>query len=79
MISECSGCCLFADAASCLEERLAELHLSTTAQRDFEMENEDETGQSDSQSSETEGISMSAFESYIRGMVGNVWRCSVTD
>ncbi|XP_041820405.1 hydrolethalus syndrome protein 1 [Chelmon rostratus] len=56
------------DAASCLEERLAELHLSTTAQRDFEMENEDETGQSDSQSSETEGISMSAFESYIRGM-----------
>ncbi|KAM9362941.1 centriolar and ciliogenesis-associated protein HYLS1 [Symphorus nematophorus] len=56
------------DAASCLEERLAELHLSTAAQHDFETENEDITSQSDTQSSETEGISMSAFESYLRGM-----------
>ncbi|XP_038568342.1 hydrolethalus syndrome protein 1 isoform X1 [Micropterus salmoides] len=56
------------DAASCLDERLAELHLSSTAQRDFEAENEDVTSQSDAQSSESEGISLSAFESYIRGM-----------
>ncbi|XP_076585311.1 centriolar and ciliogenesis-associated protein HYSL1 isoform X2 [Chaetodon auriga] len=60
------------EAASCLEERLAELRLSTSAQRDFETENEDEASQSDSQSdsqsSESEGISMSAFESYIRSM-----------
>ncbi|KAE8300591.1 Hydrolethalus syndrome protein 1-like protein [Larimichthys crocea] len=56
------------DAASCLEERLAELNLSTSPQRVFETENEDITSQSDTQSSETGGISMSAFESYIRGM-----------
>lgn len=64
---------MFADAASCLEERLAELHLSTSPQRDSEMENEeDATSLSDARSSEAEGISVSAFESYIRGMVGNV-------
>ncbi|XP_070771689.1 centriolar and ciliogenesis-associated protein HYLS1 isoform X2 [Enoplosus armatus] len=56
------------DAASVLEERLAELHLSSSAQRDSEAESEDVTGPSDSQSSESEGISLSAFESYIRGM-----------
>ncbi|XP_044045490.1 hydrolethalus syndrome protein 1 isoform X2 [Siniperca chuatsi] len=56
------------DAASCLEERLAELHLPSAAQRDLETENEDVTSQSDTQSSESEGISLSAFESYIRGM-----------
>nr|XP_046230846.1 hydrolethalus syndrome protein 1 isoform X2 [Scatophagus argus] len=56
------------DAASCLEERLAELHLSTSAHRDLEMENEDVTSDSDGLSSETGDISVSAFESYIRGM-----------
>lgn len=56
------------DAASCLEERLADLHLSSPAQRDFETENEDVTSQSDTQSSEAEGVSFSAFESYMRGM-----------
>ncbi|XP_029284220.1 hydrolethalus syndrome protein 1 [Cottoperca gobio] len=56
------------DAASCLEERLAELHLSTSAQRHFETESEDASSQSDAQRSETEGLSLSAFESYIRGM-----------
>uniref|UniRef100_A0A3Q3WZB3 Centriolar and ciliogenesis-associated protein HYLS1 C-terminal domain-containing protein n=1 Tax=Mola mola TaxID=94237 RepID=A0A3Q3WZB3_MOLML len=54
------------DSESPLEERLADLHLSTSAQH--ETESEDETSQSDTQSSETEGISTSAFESYIRGM-----------
>ncbi|XP_074555381.1 centriolar and ciliogenesis-associated protein HYLS1 [Halichoeres trimaculatus] len=56
------------DAASCLEEHLTELHLSSLAQRDFETENEDAGSQSDTLSSEAEGVSMSAFESYIRGM-----------
>ncbi|XP_070842489.1 uncharacterized protein hyls1 isoform X1 [Chaetodon trifascialis] len=37
------------EAASCLEERLAELRLSTSPQRDFETENEDEVSHSDSQ------------------------------
>lgn len=69
--------CLSADAASCLEERLAELRLSTAAQRDSETENEDVTGRSDGRSSDAEEISMSAFESYIRGMVGNVESRSV--
>ncbi|XP_075947729.1 uncharacterized protein hyls1 [Anarhichas minor] len=54
--------------ASCLEKRLADLHLSSSAQRDFETEIEDVAGQSDTQSSETDGVSFSAFESYIRGM-----------
>ncbi|KAI3353521.1 hypothetical protein L3Q82_020044, partial [Scortum barcoo] len=57
------------DLASCLEERLAELHLSPSAERDdFETENEDVTSHSDAQSSDTDGVSLSAFESYIRGM-----------
>lgn len=54
------------DAASSLEERLAELQLS--ARQDSETENQDVTGQSDTRDSESEEISMSAFESYIRGM-----------
>lgn len=56
------------DAASCLEERLAELHLSTSPQRDFETEDEDVSGQSDGQSSVSDALSMSSFESYVRGM-----------
>lgn len=56
------------DAVSCPEERLAELDLSSPAQHDFETENEDTTSQSETLSSEAEGVSMSAFESYIRGM-----------
>ncbi|XP_018528084.1 centriolar and ciliogenesis-associated protein HYLS1 [Lates calcarifer] len=58
------------DAASCLEERLAELRLSTSAQcDDLETENDDETSQTDdTHSSDADGISLSAFESYIRGM-----------
>ncbi|XP_042372587.1 hydrolethalus syndrome protein 1 isoform X2 [Plectropomus leopardus] len=56
------------DAASLLEERLADLRLSSPTQRDFETENEDVSGQSDAQSSETEGVSYSAFDSYMRGM-----------
>lgn len=51
---------------------MAELDLSTAAQKDFETESEDVTGQSETQSSDTDGVSLSAFESYIRGMVGNV-------
>ncbi|KAM3623357.1 uncharacterized protein V6R79_010128 [Siganus canaliculatus] len=54
------------DAASLLEERLAELHLSTSAQRDFETEDEDVSSESDGQSSDA--ASMGVFESYIRGM-----------
>ncbi|KAI4796535.1 hypothetical protein KUCAC02_026922 [Chaenocephalus aceratus] len=54
------------DAASFLEERLADLRLSPSAQRDFDTENED--GQSEPQSSDMEEGSLSAFESYIRGM-----------
>ncbi|XP_041640158.1 hydrolethalus syndrome protein 1 [Cheilinus undulatus] len=50
------------DAASCLEERLADLRLSPSAQR--ELEDEDVSGHSDTPSS----VSMSAFDSYIRGM-----------
>ncbi|KAF3852748.1 hypothetical protein F7725_006103 [Dissostichus mawsoni] len=56
------------DAASFLEERLADLRLSPSAQRDFETENEDVSGQSETQSSDIEEGSLSAFESYIRGM-----------
>ncbi|XP_073334877.1 centriolar and ciliogenesis-associated protein HYSL1 [Pagrus major] len=56
------------DAASSLEERLADLSLSMSPQHDFETETEDVTGQSDTQSSESDGVPMSAFESYIRGM-----------
>uniref|UniRef100_A0A3Q1EV89 HYLS1 centriolar and ciliogenesis associated n=1 Tax=Acanthochromis polyacanthus TaxID=80966 RepID=A0A3Q1EV89_9TELE len=60
------------DSASCLEEQLADLHLSTAAQRETEADSEDGSDQSDSQSSESDAISLSAFESYIRGMVGSV-------
>lgn len=54
------------EAASCLEDRLADLHISTSTQHDFETEIEDETSQDDTQSSD--GITASAFESYIRGL-----------
>ncbi|KAL3066338.1 hypothetical protein OYC64_016318 [Pagothenia borchgrevinki] len=56
------------DAASFLDERLADLRLSPSSQRDFETENEDVSGQSETQSSDIEEGSLSAFESYIRGM-----------
>uniref|UniRef100_A0A3Q0RWJ1 HYLS1 centriolar and ciliogenesis associated n=1 Tax=Amphilophus citrinellus TaxID=61819 RepID=A0A3Q0RWJ1_AMPCI len=56
------------DSASGLEEQLAELHLSTSPQQDFESESEDVTSQSDTQSSESDGGSLSAFDSYMRGM-----------
>ncbi|XP_029906410.1 hydrolethalus syndrome protein 1 homolog isoform X1 [Myripristis murdjan] len=60
------------DAASGLEERLAELHVSATTQHDSETESEDVTSPSDSpsdgQSSDSDGLSLTAFESYIRGM-----------
>ncbi|XP_036965133.1 hydrolethalus syndrome protein 1 homolog [Acanthopagrus latus] len=56
------------DAASSLEERLADLNLSPSSQHDFEAESEDVTSQSDTQSSESDRVPMSAFESYIRGM-----------
>ncbi|XP_037546546.1 hydrolethalus syndrome protein 1 [Nematolebias whitei] len=55
------------DVASCLEEQMAELDLSTAAQ-DFETESEDVTGQSETQSFDTDGVSLSAFEYYVRGM-----------
>ncbi|XP_028267418.1 hydrolethalus syndrome protein 1 homolog [Parambassis ranga] len=54
------------DAASCLEEQLDKLHLS--APRDSEVEGEDVMDHSDTQSSDTGDISLSAFESYIRQM-----------
>ncbi|KAK7930090.1 hypothetical protein WMY93_006485 [Mugilogobius chulae] len=50
--------------ASCLEDRLADLHLSTSPQH--ESENEDLTSRSESLSSES--LSEGAFESYVRGM-----------
>ncbi|CAJ1054143.1 Hydrolethalus syndrome protein 1-like protein [Xyrichtys novacula] len=52
--------------ASCLEERLAELHVSSPAQR--ETENDEVGSHSETQSSGAEGDALSAFESYIRGM-----------
>ncbi|XP_034998961.2 hydrolethalus syndrome protein 1 homolog isoform X3 [Hippoglossus stenolepis] len=52
------------DSASCLEEGLAELHVSSSTQQDFETENEDVP----SHSSEEDRISLSAFESYISRM-----------
>lgn len=52
------------EGASCLEERLADLHLSTAAQR--ESENEELTSHSESPSSES--LSDGAYESYVRGM-----------
>ncbi|XP_062244342.1 AP-3 complex subunit beta-1 isoform X5 [Platichthys flesus] len=50
--------------ASGLEEGLAELHVSSSTQQDFETENEDVP----SHSSEEDRISLSAFESYISCM-----------
>ncbi|KAG7485875.1 hypothetical protein JOB18_020233 [Solea senegalensis] len=58
----------YSDTVSCLEERLAEVDLSTSPQRDLETEHEDVVSQRDTLSSEADGISLSAFESYIRGM-----------
>uniref|UniRef100_A0A8C6U0M4 Centriolar and ciliogenesis-associated protein HYLS1 C-terminal domain-containing protein n=1 Tax=Neogobius melanostomus TaxID=47308 RepID=A0A8C6U0M4_9GOBI len=51
------------DSASYLDERLADLHLSTAAQR--ESENEEPTSHSESPGSES--LSEGAFESYVRG------------
>uniref|UniRef100_A0A3B4XMH5 HYLS1 centriolar and ciliogenesis associated n=1 Tax=Seriola lalandi dorsalis TaxID=1841481 RepID=A0A3B4XMH5_SERLL len=59
---------VLSDESVCLEDRLAELHLSTSPCHGSETENEDVTSQSDSRSSEPDGISLTAFESYIRGM-----------
>uniref|UniRef100_A0A3B3ZEF5 Centriolar and ciliogenesis-associated protein HYLS1 C-terminal domain-containing protein n=1 Tax=Periophthalmus magnuspinnatus TaxID=409849 RepID=A0A3B3ZEF5_9GOBI len=56
------------DSASCLEERLADIHLSTSLRHKFE--NEELMSHSESPSSES--LSEGAFESYVRGMVGNV-------
>ncbi|XP_053272031.1 centriolar and ciliogenesis-associated protein HYSL1 isoform X1 [Pleuronectes platessa] len=52
------------DSASGLEEGLAELHVSSSTQQDFETENEDVP----CHSSEEDRISLSAFESYISCM-----------
>ncbi|KAM9314026.1 centriolar and ciliogenesis-associated protein HYLS1 [Pholidichthys leucotaenia] len=56
------------DGACHLEDQLAELDLSTSAHQDLEVENEDVSDESDAQSSETDDISLSSCESYIRGM-----------
>lgn len=53
------------DAASCLEERMAELDLASSDQNDYEAD------ENDSQSSETDGVDLTAFESYIKGMAQN--------
>ncbi|XP_041838768.1 hydrolethalus syndrome protein 1 homolog isoform X2 [Melanotaenia boesemani] len=52
------------ETASHLDERLAEFRLSTSAQRDFEEEDEAISAHG----SETDAVSLSAFESYMRGM-----------
>lgn len=70
-LTEFFECRFFAETASCLEQRLADLYLSTSAQHNCETENQD-TSQSDAYSAAADGISRSAFESYIHGMVGNV-------
>ncbi|XP_047221751.1 hydrolethalus syndrome protein 1 isoform X3 [Girardinichthys multiradiatus] len=57
------------DATSRLEEQIAELDLSTSHQKDDEAESEDVSDESDYQSSETDGVDSSAFESYIKGMI----------
>lgn len=55
--------------ASCLEERLAQLHLATSPEQESpESDNEDLDDQSDTQTSESERVSLSAFESYMKGM-----------
>uniref|UniRef100_A0A3Q2VPT0 HYLS1 centriolar and ciliogenesis associated n=1 Tax=Haplochromis burtoni TaxID=8153 RepID=A0A3Q2VPT0_HAPBU len=57
------------DSASCLEERLAQLHLATSPEQESpESDNEDLDDQSDTQTSESERVSLSAFESYMKGM-----------
>lgn len=43
---------------------MAELDLASSDQNDYEAD------ENDSQSSETDGVDLSAFESYIKGMVG---------
>lgn len=55
-----------------MEEQMAELDLCTSAQEDFDAESEYVADQSETQSSDTDGVSLSAFKSYIRGMVGNM-------
>ncbi|XP_038144088.1 hydrolethalus syndrome protein 1 homolog isoform X3 [Cyprinodon tularosa] len=56
------------DAASCLEERIAELDLSPSDQ-ESEAESEDVTDESSSSpTSEADGFTLSAFQSYINGM-----------
>lgn len=52
------------EGASCLEDRLADLHLLTSVQH--ESESDDLTSHSESPSSES--LSEGAFESYVRGM-----------
>ncbi|KAJ0033461.1 hypothetical protein NQD34_000568 [Periophthalmus magnuspinnatus] len=52
------------EGASCLEERLADIHLSTSLRHKFE--NEELMSHSESPSSES--LSEGAFESYVRGM-----------
>ncbi|XP_029016243.1 centriolar and ciliogenesis-associated protein HYLS1 [Betta splendens] len=51
---------------SFLQERLADLHVSTSAHCDSDTENEDVTSESDASSGEE--IPLSAFESYLQGM-----------
>ncbi|XP_056136096.1 centriolar and ciliogenesis-associated protein HYSL1 isoform X2 [Lampris incognitus] len=55
------------DAESGLEDRLARLHVSRLVQPDVETENEDLTSQEEL-STDTDGLSLNAFESYIRGI-----------
>lgn len=56
---------MFAGTVSCLEERLAQLHLATSP--------EQESPESDlNHQSVSDRVSLSTFESYVKGMVGNV-------
>uniref|UniRef100_A0A8C2WLH9 Centriolar and ciliogenesis-associated protein HYLS1 C-terminal domain-containing protein n=1 Tax=Cyclopterus lumpus TaxID=8103 RepID=A0A8C2WLH9_CYCLU len=55
---------VYSEDASSLEEQLAGLHLSSSAR--FETENEEDDD--DDESAGTDGVSFSAFESYMRGM-----------
>lgn len=60
-----SGCF---SAASCLEERLADLHFPAAADgRDLEVESDDWSPSP--RSEETDSVSTSAFESYMRTLV----------
>ncbi|XP_013857244.1 hydrolethalus syndrome protein 1 [Austrofundulus limnaeus] len=56
------------DVTSRLEEQMSDLDLCTAAQEDFDAESEYVTDQSETQSSDTDGVSSSAFKSYIRSM-----------